>query len=219
MPVGLKIMPTRLDEVLLNLPAIKRAQDLRPAGKAIVAAVRLSVGTEFANQAWSAPDGSIRPWPRPVPFGKSFAVGAGEKKPLVKTGAYFEALMGRGAGSVEVVTAKTVTVGVDTSAFPFAAVIRGGTGADIRLSPTIILPKKRVAGWQPLTKKGKPRAYQTQWSMWYRLGLELGVWLSERAMREGLRVPPRPHLTRNPRLVAKVLKIYSGYIASGAIAA
>lgn len=219
MPAGLKIMPTRLDEALVTLPAIRRAQDLRPAGKAIVAEVRLSVGAEFANQAWSAPDGSIRPWAKSVPFGKTFAAGAGEKKPLVKTGTYFEALMGRGAGSIEVVTPKTVTVGVDTTAFPFAGVIRGGTGADIRLAPTIVRPKKRVAGWRPLTKAGKPRAYQTQWSMWYALGLGLGVWLSEKTMREGLRIPPRPHLTRNPRLTARVLKIYGRYIASGAIGA
>lgn len=219
MPAGLRIIPGRMEEVLLALPAIRRSQNLAPAGKAIVNEVRLSVGGEFAAQAWSAPDGSIRPWAKSVPFGKAFAMGAGEKKPLVKTGAYFEALMGRGAGAVERVTARTVTVGVDTTAFPFAGVIRGGTGAEIRLSPTIILPRKRVAGWQPLTKRGKPRAYQTQFSMWYRLGLELGVWLSEKTMREGLRIPPRPHLTRNPRLVGRVLKIYSRFIASGAIAA
>jgi hypothetical protein len=217
MPSGLKIIPGRIEQVLLNLPALKRAQDLRPAGKAVVRAVRESVGAEFANQAWSAPDGSIRPWARNVPFGKALEVAAGEKKPLVRTGGYFEALMGRGAGAVEVVTAKTVTVGVDTTSFPFAGAIRGGTGADIRTAPLIIRPKKRVAGWQPLTKSGKPRAWQTQWSMWWRLGLELGVWLSARTMRDGLRLPPRPHLTRNPRLTAKAAKIYGSYVASGAI--
>jgi len=100
MPAGLRIVPGRIAEVLANLPAIRRAQDLRPAGRAIVREVRLSVGAEFANQAWSAPDGSVRPWPKPVPFGKATLVAAGEKKPLVKTGAYFEALMGRGAGTV-----------------------------------------------------------------------------------------------------------------------
>jgi hypothetical protein len=152
-----------------------------------------------------------------VPFGSSKSNLPGDRKPLLKTGAYFEALQGRGAGSVEVVTAKTVRVGVDLAAFPFAGFIRGGTGADIRTSPLLILPRKRVAGWQPLTKRGKPRAPQTQWALWYYLGLTFGVWLSAETMVRGLKLPPRPHLTRNPLLVRQVVRLYEKFWTSGAL--
>jgi hypothetical protein len=46
---------------------------------------------------------------------------------------------------------------------------------------------------------------------WY-LGFRFGVWLKEETLERGLRLPPRPHLTKNPKLTKRLVDIVTRYV-------
>lgn len=199
--------------------ASKRLADLsRPLKSRGVAIVRNRVALEFLHRVWYMPGGGVRPWKPVKPFGNvagedgSLGPGKGGRRPLINTGAYFNALQGRGAGSITRVTAKTLVVGVDASMYPQAKYLRGGTGATIKVSDWITRPRARIA----TARKGRG-SYVRMWKMWWLLGIKYGVWLSEATLRRGLRLTPRPHLTRHPELVRQMAALIQRWVSTGKV--
>lgn len=179
-----------------NHPIFSRAANPRPVVEQFPAIMRQRSAEEMAAQAWFAPDGSIRPWAPRVPFGNKVAPGG----LLNDTGAYQAALQG-GAGSITRVDDTSATIGVDGSAFPYAAVHRGGGDAsNIDTSPVKIFPKKLSSG----SRGG--------WAMFWALGLRFGVWLSKATLERGITIPRRPHLTDNPVLRERLSAAVASYL-------
>lgn len=215
--VGIQLRP-RLQVTGLQ-GALSRLSDLsRPLRTRGVQIVRNRVALEFLRRVWFTPSGASRAWRPVTPFGRrlgegeSMGAGKGDKKPMIDSGAYFQALMGRGAGSVVRVTQKTLTVGVDGGTFPYAKYIRGGTGARVRVTDWIIRPRKKVAS----RGRGR-RSWVRQFAMWWYLGLTFGVWLREATLRRGLRLPTRPHMTRHPELVRQIQGLLQRWVTTGRV--
>jgi hypothetical protein len=211
--VGIRVNSRAFESATSDIRA--RLSDQTSLMRAAVPVIRDSVAREFLTRTWFSPSGVNRPWPAETPFGdKGSKKGGGEKKPLIDTGGYFAALMGRGSGSVVKVTPHQVSVGVDLAQFPWAPYIRGGTGANIRLTPLLIKPTK-VA--KPKSKDGKPASADSpqHWALWWYLGLTYGVWLTRETLLAGIKLPPRPHLTANPQLTGKLQKLASRYFLQG----
>jgi hypothetical protein len=193
----------------------ERISNPGPMLKAAVPLIRDSAAREFLSQSWFAPNGAVRPWTPTQPFGDrlgggdSKGPGKGTKKTMIDSGGLFEAIQGTGPGSVVVITANRVSVGVDLSAFPYAPILRGGVGADIDLSPAVIRPTKKVAG--------AGGSFVRQWAMFWFLGLTFGVWLSEAKLREGIVLPRRPYLTANPALTKRLAAMAERYLLQGRI--
>ena len=211
--VGVRIDRAKLAR-LIGAPRDRLANP-RPILNAAIKEIRYSVANEFNSQSWFPPSGGARPWALTQPFGNrlgsgnSLGKGKGTKKTLIDTGAYFRALMGTGPGGIARITANRVVVGVELATFPYAAFLRGGVGAYISLAPLIIRPRKRVA------TRHAGGSYVRQWALWWYLGLTYGVWLSEQKLREGLKLQPRPHLTANPVLTAKLRRLALKYFLAG----
>lgn len=186
---------------------LARLADLEPAMTECAARARARVALEFEQRAWFSPSGGTIPWAPTHAFGRRSA----SASPLVSSGAYFAALEGRGAGAINVIGPRSFKIGADGAAFPYAHFHRGGTGATIRTTPWIIRPKATVSG-----KAGEG---VRQWSMFWKLGLTFGAWLSKRTLEEGLRLPPRPHLTRHPELVRQCVSVCRTYVLTGNVAA
>lgn len=174
----------------------RRLRDFKPIGKPSVAAIRKSVANEFSGRYWLMPEGGRRAWAPVVPFGNK-----PHHAPLVDSGAYFNALMGRGPGAIERVSARRMEVGADSGRFPYAKYIRGGAGANISLQPLIIRPRRRAKGGR--------------YAMFNFIGLRFGVWLRAETLERGLKLPPRPHLTRNPALTKELVRIAQRYVSTG----
>lgn len=176
--------------------------------------IRNSVAAEFLNQEWRRPDGGREAWRPLVPFGSRSGsspgvLAGGQHKPMIDTGAYLNAWTGKGSGGLVKVGPRSVVVGVQHEAFPFASYIRGGAGARIRTSPLLIFPRKRVAG-----RRGG--SWVQQWALWWYLGLTFGVWLKEQTLRDGLKLYPRPHATRNPALTRQLGRSFAAYVLRAA---
>lgn len=192
-------------------PALRGLGDMTPVMKQSVKLIRLSVAGEFLNRHWAQPSGGFLPWAPNVPWGVQEGPGGSEKKPLIASGKYYRALVQGGPGGFAIVTARTATVGVDLATFPYAPFVRGGVGALIRLTPLVIRAKKLVGGGKG-DNKG-PRQY----AMFFYLGLTFGVWLSLKKLEEGIRLPPRPHLTSNPALTKQIASKMASYILKGTV--
>lgn len=195
-----------------------RLADLSPVyRRAVVPRIRESVGKEYANQAWSSPSGAVVPWRPTKPFGKakgageSLGPGRGASKTLIRSGRTFRAWQGRGPGAVAVVTAQTVSVGVDLGLFPGELYLRGGRGAKLFLGPYISRPRKLAKN---AAKWGSGPQRYAQW--WY-LFLTYGVTLSKATMERGLRNYARPHGTQNPQLQAAIRRSVERYVLTGRV--
>lgn len=193
--VALKLVPK------VSLPGVRRmvnrladwSEPLRDA----VQFVRDSVRREYSGGFWLMPQGGSRPWKAKKPFGSQPA-----GQPGRRSGRLFRAWMG-GPGGIAKVTPRTMSVGVDANAIPYAKYFRGGSGANLSLADMVIRPKKLARG-------GK------RFAMFYALGLKFGVWLREATLRAGIRVSPRPHGTRNPELVKRVKARMVAYLKKAA---
>jgi hypothetical protein len=118
-----------------------------------------------------------------------------------------------GPGAIERITARQIVVGAVSSYGPFH---RGGSGATISLTPLVIKPRKRAGGG--LRSRSRGPGWTRRWAMFWRLGLDFGVWLKESTLRRGLRLPRRPHMTRNPELERAIRDAATGYILKGKVA-
>lgn len=190
-----------------------------------IPAVRSSVAAEFLEQSWLRPDGGQEPWRPLVPFGAKAGIGSspgvkagGERKLLIDSGAYYDAWTGRGSGGIADAGPRSAIVGVSREAFPFASYIRGGTSARIRTGPLLIFPQERVAGGGRPRGHGRSRgaSYVRQWKLWWYLGLTFDVWLTEKTLRDGMKLYPRPHATNNPALTRKLARLLTSYIKEAA---
>ncbi len=141
-------------------PVQARLANLLPAMERLPAVMRQgpgSVADQFSQQATQSPNGRVQAWPPRVPFGT-----AKGGPLLVRSGQYAAAWTGQGAGSLQLVTPTSCSIGVSPAAFPQAAVFQAS-------GPTAI------------TVTRKMRMY---------LGMTYGVWLRGDTM--ALTVPPRP---------------------------
>lgn len=175
--------------------------------------VRGRVQEEFLNAVWYRQDGSTQKWKESHPFGSNLGSGnklpgGGEQKLLIRTGAYFRALTGRGAGSLVQISKRQFSVGVDSKVIPYGPIIRGGTGAEIRTSPYIIKPIKKSA-WT-----GEPDGQREFALFWFILS-KYGVALSAETLRNGLKLYPRPHMTSNPELMRRLARSIERFISKG----
>jgi len=213
--IGLRVTAASLRPALV--PLLDRLADMSEAMRACAAAAHARVELEFATRTWFSPSGASIAWAPTHAFGNKPA----SKTPLVSSGAYLAALSGRGAGAIEVIGPRSFTIGADGGVFPYASVHRGGTGATIRTAPWVIRPKARTA--QASTPKGRRDTLRgrtsapRQWSMFWKLGLTFGAWLSEATLRNGLLLPPRPHLTRHPELVRQCAAICRSFLVTGKV--
>jgi len=186
-------------------PYLQRLANPRPPLEASVKVMRGRVAEEFDGRVYFSPSGGAVPWASRVPFGRK----SGEGPPLIsEKGSYAAAWQGVGPGAITRVTENSATIGISGSAFPYAGVIRGGTGADPTTGPTIILPKKRTAGRR--NWKGPQR-----FAMWWALYFTYGVTLSEATMLTGLRVPGRPHAAWHPELRRLVVSTFRNWVVRG----
>lgn len=198
---------------------LSRIADMSKAMRACADFAHAQVAREFLGRVWFAPSGGSVPWAATHAFGSRPA----SSSPLVSSGAYLAALSGRGAGAIDVVGPRSFKIGADGATFPYAKFHRGGTGGAIRTAPWVIRPVKRTA--QASTARGRRdtlrgrTSYVRQWSMFWKVGLTFGAWLSEKTLREGLRLPPRPHLTKHPALVQRCGEICRAFIARGEVPA
>jgi len=185
-------------------PYLDRLARPQPALEASVKVMHGRVAEEFDGRVYFSPSGASIPWAAPVPFGRK----TGQSPPLIGSGRYAAAWQGVGAGAITRVTTNSATIGVSGSVFPFAGVIRGGTGANPTTAPTIILPKKRTAGRR--NWKGPQR-----FAMWWALYFTYGVTLSETTMLVGLRVPGRPHAAWHPELQRQIISTFRNWVVRG----
>jgi len=181
--------------------------------------IRNSIAAEFLNQEWRKPNGGRDPWRPLVPFGNRSGaspgvLAGGQHKPLINSGALFNAWTGQGSGGLVKIGPRSVVVGVQKSAFPFAEYLRGGVAGRIRTSPLLIFPEKRVAGGGQ--SKDRKSSWVRQWALWWFLGLTYGVWLREQTLRDGMKLHPRPHATRNPEMTRQLRRSFAAYIRRAA---
>lgn len=175
--------------------------------------VRGRVATEFLNAVWFRPDGSTQRWRESHPFGNQLGsgqkiVGGGEQKLLIRSGAYYRALMGRGPGALVSVSRRQFAVGVDAKIIPYGPIMRGGSGAVIRTAPYTIRPIKRSA-WT-----GEPDG-QREWAMYWFILRTYGVSLSAETLREGMKLYPRPHMTNHPELMRRLVRSLEKFVIKG----
>jgi hypothetical protein len=173
------------------------------SGKRAVAIMRSAVRQEFSGGYWLSPAGGRIPWPRTHDFGRQKA----SPRPLRRTGAYFASLMG-GAGSIERITPNQIVLGAVSR---YGPIHRGGEGANIRTSPVTIRPRKLAAS------RGRRRRsqYAQRFAMFWRLLGDHGVPLRAETLRKGLKLPRRPHMTRNPETTRKIARSVERYVATG----
>lgn len=181
--VGLQLVPK------ISLPGVRRLVaklgDCSEPLRESVKVARDFVRQEFQGGFWLMPSGGRRAWARTKPFGDIPAHQTG-----VRSGRLLRAWLG-GLGGLAKVTPRTMTVGVDAGAIPYAGPFRGGTGATPRLSDMVIRPKRR--------------ARDGRWAMFWAVALgKARVWLREATLRAGIRVPTHPHGTKHPALVKAV---------------
>lgn len=213
--IGIRVTASSLRAALG--PRLARVLDMTPAMKECARRAHSRVELEFASRAWFSPSGATIGWAPTHAFGNKPA----STSPLVSSGAYLAALAGRGAGAIEVIGPRSFKIGADGATFPYGKFHRGGTGGTIRTAPWVIRPVKRMA--QASTPRGRRATlrgrapYVRQWSMFWKAGLAFGAWLSEATLRNGLRLPPRPHLTRHPELVRQCAAVCRAWITKGTI--
>ena len=151
-----------------------------------------SSDAEFRGAYWASPSGANIPWAPLVPFG-SRPLG-----PILggSQGRIARALRG-GPGSIRRATGDKVTNGARV---PYADTHRGGSGLDAGPGEVVIRPKRY---------RSDGSSYMGRF-----LGVNFGVWISERRLREGLRRRNRPFATDNPRLRKKIAERVQDNIVS-----
>lgn len=171
---GSSILP-KLATRVSNLPMADLAQ-----------AWRAVISEEFANQVWYRKGGSRKPWQRTRPFGTR----AAPSRTLHDTGALRNAWTGRGAGSIRRISKDRVVLGVSASLFPQASLLRGGSGENIRTTPTRIrvTPRMRAA-------------------VRYKYNVNF------KRNTKTISVTPRPHATSNPEVRSRFRAILSAHIS------
>lgn len=186
--VSLRIDIGRLGQRLREM-AIGLRNPLRGrAGQQVIAAMRRSVAREFELGGWFAPRGGFRRW-APNATGPAGGAAFGSRRapsvPLGGASGRIARAWAGGPGGFVRQTENRILLGVRA---PWAAVHRGGTGAEISDS-------------RSTTIRGTM-------SMWWYLGLHYGVWMNrERLLAHGIKIPARPHATSNPELRAEIRKI------------
>ncbi len=187
----------------------RRLADLRPAGDAVIAAMRKGAAGQFSAQAEDTLTGS-RMWKRSHDFGNRKA----PANTLDASGKLKGAWTGS-AGATSRVTENSFAIGVDTGIVPYAAIFQSQT-------PTLIKPKSighsTRAGKLAAVRRGRPIRY----AMFWKLGLTFGVWMSQARLEQGFLIQPRRVGVGRSMLTA-VKGVLVGYVtgrgASGARAA
>lgn len=147
-----------VEKPLLESRGVRAAKILRFGNKGI--------SDQFKDQT-EYRGGQAIPWERTKDFGTRKA----PRKTMQAQGDYRASWLG-GAGSLETISANSVTIGVDRGLHPQVA-IHQGSASSVR-----VYPKKR-------TKGGK------DWAMRFYLGLTYGVWLTKKRIEMGLKIPRR----------------------------
>lgn len=171
----------------------KRLGDLRPAGDAVLSAMRKgpgSVGAQFSAQAEDSLNG-LRPWPKTHAFGRRPA----PSRTLRDTGKLENAWTG-GSGSVARVTPNSFAIGVDTGVVPYAGVFQSQT-------PTRVRAKKMGA--------------RGRYAMGWMLGMKFGVWLSNKRLEEGFLIQPR-RVGVNKTMLGRVRNVLVSFVTRGTTA-
>lgn len=158
---------------LKTLGRIARDPFGQARGRRTIRNVRRVAGREFARGGGFTPAGSFNAWKRTKPFGTRPA----PPVPLGGlSGSLSSAWQGGPGGFAFVRGGKSVVIGVTLI---YAAMHRGG--ADIPSGKvTIVRAKKRTATGQS--------------AMRLLFAGKFGVFVSERKVREGMRIPGRPHV-------------------------
>lgn len=132
-----------------------------------------SVAAQFAQERHV--DGTtVTPWPKTKAFGNRPA----PAKTLQRTGAYRRAFLGQSSQGYQKITEKAIEFGPDPAQVPHVKVFqKRGRGTRVKADPT-----RRVEGTGPLAGRLKMVA---------KLGMEFGVWVSERKALKGWIIKPR----------------------------
>jgi len=152
-------------------------------GTRALKAIRAAIAEEFSRGA-ERTDAGFRPWAKSHDFGTRKAA----NPPLGGTAGRFAKAWAGGAGGFSIITPVAITLG---SRLPGAAMHRGDLGDVVT-----IRPKKTGAQGQP--------------AMRWKLGRSFGVWISARRLREGLKVPARPHARATQALAEIVARSVFG---------
>jgi hypothetical protein len=136
-------------------------------GDAVLAAVRKAIAEEFSRGA-ERTDSGFKKWAKSHDFGTRKAavtpLGGGR-------GRYARAWAGGEGGSARVNAGREIIISVR---LPGAAMHRGDLGDVVTIKPK----RQGDAGRSP---------------MFWALGLGFGVWITPSRLRQGLKVPARPH--------------------------
>ena len=170
-------MPIRFDikvetSGLKTLGRIARDPFGQARGRRTIRNVRKVASREFARGGGFTPAGSFNAWKRTKSFGNRPA----PPVPLGGLSASLSSAWQGGPGGFAFVRGKTVIVGVT---LVYAAMHRGGAN----------IPSGRVT-----IVKAKKRTANGQSAMRLLFASKFGVFVSERKVREGMRIPGRPHV-------------------------
>jgi len=149
-----------------------------------------SVENQFLSQSTFGRGGGRRPWKKTEAFGSRPA----PTFTLVRTGGLMRAWTGRGAGSETFRSQRHVRVGVDRTRFPQAGRLNGDR---------TVFSKARKSG-----ARGRSKMH------WF-LGMNFGVWISDKKLRSrGLPVVPRP-VGVNPTMLKRVANRVIEWVLEG----
>jgi hypothetical protein len=150
-----------------------------------------SIEAQFKAQAEFPRRGGRVPWKRTKAFGNRRP----PAKTLQRTGALMRAWTDQGPGALTIKGRRKIAVGVDSARFPQAVVFQ-------RQRDTLI--------------RAKTIGAQGRYAMHWYLGMHLGVWISQRRLRAGLRIVPR-RVSVNPDMMENVGNAVAKHLAGGAI--
>lgn len=154
-----------------------------------------SVENQFRRTVYLNKRGGRQPWKKTQPFGRQPA----PPRTLHRTGKLEAAWTGRGRGSITVLQRRSVKIGVDTRLFPQASRFQSIGATLTRPDPSRAL----IRGRSPMA--------------WF-LGMQLGVWISERRLQMGLRVQPR-RVGVNPVMLRRAGAVFRDYVIQGDVRA
>jgi hypothetical protein len=167
-----------------------------PAGTEAIRAVRDVISSEFARGGYFNTSGGFVRWKEGHDFGKRKA-----KHPVLggPGGRLGRSWLG-GPGGYSKTLGGGVGVEIGTH-LPWASVHRGGNPVRVN-RVTLIRPRKRASGSGSAMR-------------WY-LGLNLGIWLSERRLARGLAIPARPHALGSPQVAKAVSGVVRSFLKKAA---